>query len=157
MSGTDGSVRIVGGGLMVLPAMVDLGPTPSAQWTDTGIQFALPAAGVWHIDGTVRGVLTVASGTNAWIGARLWDVSLNALVPNSEVLVHQIATTVSAATPVVTESTNRSAPLVVRYAIPGGRIVRLQVVRHYTGPAPAVSRVQSDVNGRTLVRWERVE
>lgn len=157
MAGTGASLRITGGGLMMLPSVVDLGPTASGTWTDTGIQFGLPAAGTWHIDANVRGVLTASDGTNVWIGARLWDVSLNALVPDSEVLVHQLATTVSAATPVITEASNRSAPLVVRYVIPGGRIVRLQVVRHYTGPLPAVSRVQSDVNGRTLVRWERVE
>lgn len=155
--GTSASLRVLGGGLMALPAVVDLTSTASGVWTDTGIQFGLPTAGTWHIDANVRGVLTVSDGTNAWIGARLWDVSLNALVPNSEVLVHQIATTVSTATPVITESKNQNAPIMVRYTIQGARTVRLQVVRHYTGPAPAVSRVQSDVNGRTLVRWERVE
>lgn len=156
MSGTSAHIDIRGGGLMVLPVMVDLAPTASGTWTDTGIQFSLPQSGTWHIDGNVRGVLTVSDGTNAWIGARLWDVSLNQLVPDSEVLVHQIATSVSTATPVITESKNQAAPMTVRYVIPAGRIVRLQVVRHYTGPAPAVSRVQSDTNGRTLVRWERV-
>lgn len=157
MAGTSASLRILGSGLMVLPATVDLGPTASGTWTDTGIQVGLPNAGTYHLDGNVRGVLTVADGTNAWIGARLWDVSLNQLVPDSEVLVHQIATSVSTATPVITEAKNQAAPMTVRYVIPGGRIVRLQVVRHYTGPAPTVSRVQSDVNGRTLLRWERVE
>ncbi|MFH9439016.1 hypothetical protein [Streptomyces rochei] len=101
-------------------------------------------------------MLSAADGTNCWIGARLWDVTGGALVPDSEVLVQQIDLNVSTATPVITQGENQHAAILVPYTVPASRLVRLQVVKHYTGPNPSTARVQSDANGRTTMRWERI-
>ncbi|MEU2264928.1 hypothetical protein ABZ568_00440 [Streptomyces olindensis] len=154
--GTSSSIRISERGYAELPAIVDLAATGTGVWVNTGLQLTLPVAGTYHLDVNVRGVLTASDGTNAWIGARLFDVTANAVVPDSEVLVHQIATSVSPATTVVTQGTNRHAPILVPYTVPGSRLVRLQAVKHFSGPNPSVARVQTDVNGRTTMRFERV-
>ncbi|MFE3032928.1 hypothetical protein ACFXKY_14950 [Streptomyces canus] len=154
--GTSSSIRISGHGYAELPAVVDLTDTASGTWVNTGLQVTLPVAGTYHLDANVRAVLTVADGTNVWIGARLFDVTAGAVVPDSEVLVQQIDLHVSTATPAITQGVNQHAPILVPYAVPGSRLVRLQAVKVYTGPAPAVARVQSDGTGRTTLRYERV-
>ncbi|MFI2434636.1 hypothetical protein [Streptomyces sp. NPDC018693] len=154
--GTSSSIRISERGFLELPAMVDLTATGTGVWVNTGLQVTLPVAGTYHLDANVRGVLNATDGTNCWIGARLWDVTAGALVPDSEVLVQQIALSVSTATPVVNQAENQHAPILVPYTIPGSRLVRLQIVKHYSGPNPSAARVQSDANGRTTLRWERI-
>ncbi|MDP4501065.1 hypothetical protein [Nonomuraea turcica] len=154
--GTSSSIRISERGYAELPAMVDLAGTGTGVWVNTGLQLTLPVAGTYHLDASVRSVLNATDGTNAWIGARLFDVTAGAVVPDSEVLVQQIDTAVSPATTVVTIGTNQNAPILIPYAVPGSRLVRLQVVKHFSGPAPSVARVQSDGNGRTTLRYERI-
>ncbi|MGW4731836.1 hypothetical protein ACWEQC_22180 [Streptomyces shenzhenensis] len=153
---TSSSIRISERGYAELPALVDLQATATGTWTNTGLQLTLPVAGTYHLDANVRAVLVAADGTNAWIGARLYDVTAGVVVPDSEVLIQQIDTIVSTATPVVTQGVNQHAPILIPYAVPGSRLVRLQVVRRYSGPAPTTARVQSDTTGRTTLRYERV-
>ncbi|KUN32548.1 hypothetical protein AQJ11_03200 [Streptomyces corchorusii] len=154
--GTSSSIQIVGQGYAELPAVVDLGATGTGVWVNTGLQLTLPAAGTYHLDANVRSVLTASDGTNVWIGARLFDVTAGVVVPDSEVLVQQIATSVSPATTVVTQGTNQHASILVPYSVPGSRLVRLQAVKTFSGPAPSVARIQSDGSGRTTLRYERV-
>lgn len=154
--GTSSSLQIRGHGYAELPALVDLTDTASGAWANTGLQVTLPVAGTYHLDANVRSVLTTADGTNAWIGARLFDVTAGAVVPDSELLVQQLDLSVSTATPVITQGVNQHGPILVPYTVPGPRLVRLQAVKNYSGPAPSVARVQSDGNGRTTLRWERV-
>lgn len=154
--GTSSSIRISERGFAELPAMVDLAATGTGVWVNTGLQLTLPVAGTYHLDANVRCVLTASDGTNVWIGARLFDVTAGVVVPGSEVLVEQIETTVSPATTVVTQGNNQQAPILIPYAVPGSRLVRLQVVKNLSGPAPSAARVHSDGNGRTTLRYERV-
>lgn len=153
---TSSSINIQGHGYAELPALVDLQPTATGTWVNTGLQLTLPVAGTYHLDANVRSVLVAADGVNVWIGARLFDVTAGAVVPDSEVLVQQIDTGVSTATPVVTQSTNQHAAILVPYTVLGSRLVRLQVVKHFSGGNSTVARVQSDGNGRTTLRYERV-
>jgi hypothetical protein len=139
-----------------MPAPVDLQPTASGTWTDTGLAVALPAAGTYHLDAVVRATLHVDSPANAWIGARLWDVQAGAVVPNSELLVYQVAITVSPATSNLAEAGNQSGTISVPYTVPGPRTVRVQAARVNAQGASAIARVISDVNGRSTLRWERV-
>jgi hypothetical protein len=154
--GTSASIRITDRGFDTLPAAVDLAATASGTWTNTGCQVTLPVAGTYHLDAVVRANLSANDGTNCWIGARLFDVTAGVVVPDSEVLVYQISHTVSPATTVVTEGGNQHAPIAVPYAVPSSRLVRLQVVKTFSGPAPGVARVLSDANGRTTLRYERI-
>lgn len=153
---TSSSIRITEHGYAELPAAVDLQPTASGAWTNTGLQLTLPTAGTYHLDANVRANLSVTDGTNAWIGARLWDVTVGALVPGSEVLVYQLSTSVSPATTVVTQGGNQNGAILVPYTVPASRLVRLQVMRIYSGPSPTVARVLSDGNSRTTLRYDRV-
>ncbi|WP_413808117.1 hypothetical protein [Streptomyces sp. OE57] len=154
--GTSSSIRISERGFDTLPAAVDLQPVGTGVWTNTGCQVTLPAAGTYHLDATVRATLTAADGVNVWIGARLWDVTAGVVVPDSEVLVYQIANTVTPATTAVTEGGNQSGAVLVPYTVPGSRVIRLQAVRNVAGGNSSVARVISDANGRTTLRFERI-
>lgn len=156
MTGTAGSVSIRATGFAVLPATVDLLSTASGTAVDTGLEITLPVAGTYQLDAMVRAALTAGDGTNVWIAAHLYDVTVGAIVPNSEVIVHQLAITLSAHPPTLGESSNGSAPIMVEYTVPGPRRIRLRAIRVYTGAAPTMSRVQTDGNGRTTLRYERV-
>ncbi|MET8609818.1 hypothetical protein [Streptomyces misionensis] len=153
---TASSVRIVERGFAVLPANVNLTGTVSGAWQNSGCEVTLTAAGAYHLDAVVRATLNASDGTNVWIGARLFDVTAGAVVPNSEALVYQIANSVSPTTTVVTEGGNQAVPIAVPYTVPGPRVIRIQVVKNYTGPAPATAQVISDANGRTTLRYERI-
>ncbi|MET9818334.1 hypothetical protein [Streptomyces sp. NPDC006355] len=156
MAGTAASFRLIGHGFRVLPAGIDLQPTASGTWTDTGLEVVLPAAGTYHLDAVVRGNLHCDTPVNAWIGARLFDVTAGAVIPASELLVYQISLQVSPATSNVAEAGNQSGTISIPYTVPGPRTVRLQVVRVNSVGSAAIARVLSDVNGRTTLRYERV-
>ncbi|MFF4179720.1 hypothetical protein [Streptomyces sp. NPDC001750] len=150
---TSSSIRITGDGLAVLAGTVDLQPTASGTWTNTGLELTLPAAGVYHLDASVRGALTGSSVVNTWIMARFWDVTAGAIVPNSEVLVHQIS--LNSAGAAVTGG-NQYGVISIRYAVPAARLVRLQAARVNGAGASASAAIVSADNGRTTLRYERV-
>ncbi|MFJ8852365.1 hypothetical protein [Streptomyces sp. NPDC102437] len=151
---TSSSIRITGDGFAVLAGNVDLQPTASGAWTNTGLELTLPAAGVYHLDASVRAALSGTSTVNTWIVARLWDVTAGALVPSSEVLVHQIS--LSTAGAAVTNGSNQHGAISVRYAVPAARLVRLQVARVNGAGASASAAILSADNGRTTLRYERI-
>ncbi|MTE20278.1 hypothetical protein F0L17_14400 [Streptomyces sp. TRM43335] len=156
MTGTAASLRITRHGFAVLPANVSLQATGSGAWTNTGLQATLPEAGVYHLDASVRGLLNGASNVNAYVLARLLDATTGLLVPDSEVLVHQIAIAHGAGDTSVAVGGNRSASISVRYAVPAPRTVRLQVARVTATGATTNAAVYSDGNGRTTLRYLRV-
>lgn len=154
--GTSSSIAIAGSGYAELPAAVELQTTGTGVWTNTGLQLTLPSAGRYHLDANVRANLTAADGVNAWIGARLFDVTAGVVVPDSEVLVYQIATTVSPAATVVSQAGNQNATILVPYAVTASRVVRLQAARHVSGGNTSTARVLSDISSRTTLRFQRV-
>ncbi|MCX4458679.1 hypothetical protein OOK58_42990 [Streptomyces sp. NBC_01728] len=152
---TSSSVRIDADGFAVLPANVNLNAAASGTFVATGLVLALPSAGTYHLDATVRAFLgTMTTGEGAYIVARLYDVTAAAVVPDSEVLAHQL--TVGAGTSGTLLNWNRTAPIQVRYTVPGARTIRLEAARFtQTGTTDSAS-VVSDGNGRTTLRYERV-
>lgn len=151
---TSSSIRITGNGFAVLDGSVDLQPTATGAWTNTSLELTLPAAGVYHLDASVRGALTGSSAVNTWIMARLWDVTAAAIVPNSEVLVHQLSLNTAGAA--VTSGGNQYGMISIRYAVPAARLVRLQAARVNGAGASASAEIVSANNGRTTLRYERV-
>ncbi|WP_327415395.1 hypothetical protein [Streptomyces sp. NBC_01233] len=153
MTGTSASVRLVERGFAGLPAVVNLQPTASGAWTDTGLQVVLPAAGTYQLDATVRASLAGTSPVNTFVSVRLFDVTAGAAVPDSEVLVHQV--NVSSAT-AVNVGNNVSGPIQVEYAIPGARTVRLQGRRTNVTGASTTAQINDNTDGRTTLRFARI-
>lgn len=153
MTGTAGSIAIRGSGLAVLPAAVELQPSASGVWVDSGLSVALPAAGLYELDATVRASLSAAAGTNTWVRAHLYDVTAGADVPDSEVLVHQLITTAGTG-PI--DGGHDSAPILVTYAVPGPRTIRLEAARHNSFGASTAATLATGPAGRTTLRWRRI-
>jgi hypothetical protein len=152
---TSSSIRIDQQGFAVLPANVNLNAAASGTFVATGLVVSLPSAGTYHLDATVRTLLgTMTTGEGAFIVARLFDVTAGAVVPNSEVLAHQI--TVGAGTSGTLLTWGRTAPIQVRYTIPGARTIRLDAARGTQSGTTDNATVVSDTNGRTTLRYERV-
>ncbi|MEU4406192.1 hypothetical protein AB0F88_16850 [Streptosporangium sp. NPDC023963] len=156
MAGTGASLRLTGHGFATLPAGVDLQPTPTGTWTNTGLQITLPQAGTYHLAASVRGVLTAVTPCNVFILARLLDVTTGAVVPDSEVLVQQIDHAASPAGTVVSSGANQSAPILIAYTVPASRLVRLQVARTNVTGTSGSARIESNASGRTTLLYERV-
>lgn len=153
MSGTDGSLRLVGHGLAELPAAVDLQPTASGAWTTTGLKITLPEAGTYQLDAMVRAYLQGTSPVTASISARLWDETAGAVVPRSELWVNQIG--ISAPAGIVTGAQN-TASLHAEYAVPAARVLRLEAARTNFLGSTTTAGVASNTDGRTMLRFSRI-
>ncbi|WP_019061693.1 hypothetical protein [Streptomyces prunicolor] len=152
---TSSSIRIVEDGFAVLPANVDLNAAPSGTFVATGLVLTLPSAGTYQLDATVRAFLgTMTTGEGAYIVARLYDVTAKAVIPDSEALAHQLL--VGAGTSGTLLTWNRTAPIQVRYTIPGARTIRLEAARVTQSGITDSASVNSDGNGRTTLRYQRV-
>ncbi|MET9462423.1 hypothetical protein ABZY05_46750 [Streptomyces canus] len=152
---TSSSIRIQSDGFAALPANVNLNAAASGTFVATGLALALPTAGTYLLDATVRTVLgTMTTGENGFIVARLYDVTAAAVIPNSEVLAHQIG--VAPGTSPTLLAWNRTAPIQVRYTVPGARTSRLEAARVTSSGTTDSASVISDGNGRTTLRYERV-
>ncbi|MFI0827292.1 hypothetical protein ACH4Q7_22870 [Streptomyces roseolus] len=153
--GTSSSIRIGGGGFAVLPANVNLNAAASGAFVATGLVLALPSAGAYHLDATVRAVLgTMTTGEGAHIVARLYDVTAGAVVPDSEALAHQL--NVAAGTSATLLAWNRTASIQVRYVVPAARTIRVEAARITQSGTTDNASVISDANGRTTLRWKRI-
>ncbi|MCC9686865.1 hypothetical protein [Streptomyces sp. MNU103] len=153
MSGTTGSIALRGSGLAVLTATVDLQPSASGVWVDSGLTVALPSAGLYELDATVRAGLNADEGTNTWTRAHLYDVTAGADVPDSEVLVHQLITTAGTG-PV--NGGHGSAPILVTYAVAGPTVIRLEAARHTSYGVTTAATLATGPAGRTTLRWRRI-
>lgn len=156
MSGTNAGVfRIPEYGFAALPANVNLNAAASGTFVATGLALTLPSAGSYNLDATVRMVLgTMTTGEGAHIVARLYDVTAGAVVPDSEVLAHQL--NVTAGTSATLLTWNRAAAILVPYTVPGARMIRLEAARFTTSGTTDSASVISDTNGRTTLRYERI-
>lgn len=154
MSGTGASLTLSGHGFAQLPATLDLQPTASGAWTDTGLQVMLPGAGTYHLDATARGALAAVSPVNAYISARLWDVTLGVIVPGSETILTQI--NLNASSGVVSSGINGTSPIAVEYTVTAPRTVRLQARRLNAAGASTTASIPVNADGRTTLRYHRV-
>src|SRR4051812_6233938 len=77
-------------GIAYLPVGLNLQPTASGTWANSSLQVTLPTAGIYTLDLDVRGRLAGKPPINAYIVARLFNVTTAAVLPNSERLITQI-------------------------------------------------------------------
>lgn len=156
MTGTGAAyARPAESGHAVLAAVLNLQPTASGTWSNTTLEVVLPSAGTWNLDAVVRGNLSGVSPVNAWISARLFDVTTGAVVPNTESMVYQVGVTASAPTS-ITDGGNQGGGIATRYTTTGPRTIRLQAQRTNSVGASTVAAIHSDGFGRTTLRYARV-
>ncbi|MFI7467430.1 hypothetical protein [Nonomuraea sp. NPDC049646] len=155
MTGTAASLDIRATGFAVLPSGVDLMPGASGAWVDIALSLALPAAGTYHLDAVVRGNIgRMTTGENAYIGARLWDVTAGVVVPNSEAIVVQIAEFAGGGPTAL--QWNGSAAISVEYAVTSPRTIRLQANRVDISGTTEVAGLGSGGIQQTTLRYARV-
>ncbi|MFJ1528292.1 hypothetical protein ACIOFV_07665 [Streptomyces mirabilis] len=154
MTGTAASMRLTEHGFVQLAAILDLQPTASGTWNDSGLQVTLPVAGTYEVDASVRAALSGTSPVNTFISARLWDVTAGAVVPGSEVILNQISLTPVA--PAITSGLNVTGPIQVEYDVPGARVVRLQGRRVNATGASIGASILANTDGRTTLRFKRI-
>ncbi|MFF6801141.1 hypothetical protein [Streptomyces sp. NPDC012616] len=155
MTGTAASIDTRGHGFAVLPAGVDLMSAASGAWIDLGLSLALPAPGTYHLDAVVRGNIgRMSTGENAFIAARLWDVTAGVVVPASEAIVVQIAEFAGGAATAL--QWNGSAAISVEYAAPSPRTVRLEAARTDISGTTEVAGIGSGALQQTTLRYARV-
>lgn len=156
MTGTSASLRAVADrhGIADLPELVDLQGVASGVWRNTGCQLTLPAAGTYQLDAMVRASLGGVSPLNAWISARLFNVSDNVTVPDALALVVQANVSASAGN--VTFGQNVTAPIVAECTVDGPTLIRVQVARTIAVGAPTSARIHGQSDGQTRLRYRQI-
>jgi hypothetical protein len=141
------------GGIAHLQTNLNLQPTASGTWADSSLQVTLPQAGTYDLDLDVRGQLSGLPPVNAFIVARLWNVTSSAALPQSERLVNQIIdlNAGDAAT-----GNNATAPISERIRVNQPTTIRLQAKRVNAVGTTVEAAIFSDANGYTSFRYERV-
>lgn len=108
---------------------VGLGAAPFDTWTTvTGAQLTLPEAGVYEVIADVQGgVIMQGSVSNAWLQARLFDVTANAAVPLTTRTI-----TLFAATPAVgvIHTLHGNASAAALYQVAGPTTIRVEGLKH---------------------------
>lgn len=153
MSGTGASLRLSGHGFVAPSFNTDLQTTPSGTWTDTPVEVTLPGPGIYHLDASVRAAITGVSVVNAWVSARLRDVTNGVVLPGSEVIVNQIYDAPVAGT---THSPNVTGPIQVEYTAPGPAVIRIQGARFNSTGATTAALILGGPTAQTTLRFQRV-
>ncbi|MDX2813437.1 hypothetical protein PV410_12870 [Streptomyces sp. PA03-5A] len=154
MSGTGASLRYVEHGSATLATILNLVPTPSASWNDTALSVTLPSAGTYQLDASVRCGLLVGSPSEAFIRARLFDVTAGVVLPDSTVMVLQLSPPDSAANG--NSRGNATAPIQVEYTVTQPTVIRLQGSRTLTNGTAANATIASNADGLTTLRYRRI-
>lgn len=121
---------------------------PNGTWTNIPLQVTLPSTGTYSLDADVRGRLSGSSPGNAYITARLWNVTTQSVVPESERIVYQIIS------PAV--GGNQTAPISELIDVNGPTKIQLQARRNDAQGAAPIAQIYSDANGYTSLRYETV-
>ncbi|HEU5158667.1 MAG TPA: hypothetical protein VFU43_16840 [Streptosporangiaceae bacterium] len=146
-----GAVKRGPSGIAYLPGLLNLQPTPSGTWVDSALQVTLPRAGTYSLDADVRGRLAGVPPINAFIVARLWNVTSGTVVPNSARIITQLADLSDAGAAAL----NTTAPISERISVGGPTTIRLQGVRFNASGATTVAEIRSDASGLTSLRFEQ--
>ncbi|MEV0354091.1 hypothetical protein AB0H88_50830 [Nonomuraea sp. NPDC050680] len=141
-------------GIAYLPANVDLQPTASGTWVNTGLQVTLPSAGTYALDLDVRARLQGVPPVNTYMVARLWNVASGAALPNSERILSQLIDTTSAGAGIIAKNT--TSPISERITVTGPTTIRLQAQRTNAFGASTIAAIWSDSAGRTSFRFGRI-
>ena len=126
---------------------------PAGAWTDIPVQVVLPRAGTYDLDADVRGRLSGVPSVNAYITARLWDVSTGAAVPQSERLVYQM---IDLNTGAAEAGGNGTAPISELIRVNGPTTIRIQAVHYDAVGGASIAQIYSDTVGYTSLRYDRV-
>ncbi|MEY9935589.1 hypothetical protein ABH926_010271 [Catenulispora sp. GP43] len=124
---------------------------PNGVWTDTPLEVDLPRAGTYDLDANVRGRLGGTPAVNAYISARLWDVTAGAEVPQSERLVYQI---IDLNPGTAQAGGNGTAPIDELITVDKPTTIRLQARSVNTAGAASIAQVYSDGSGYTSLRFD---
>ncbi|MEY9886701.1 hypothetical protein ABIA35_002335 [Catenulispora sp. MAP12-49] len=135
-------------GIAYLNTQVNL---PNGVWTDTPVEVNLPHAGTYDLDANVRGRLAGNPAVNAYITARLWNVTANAELPQSERLVYQIID-LNAGT--AQAGGNNTAPIDELVTVDKPTTIRLQARRVDAAGAASIAQIYSDGQGYTSLRFD---
>jgi hypothetical protein len=140
-------------GIAHLSGVADLQQTASGTWTNTGLRVTLTRPGTYALDADVRARLSGVPQVNTFIVARLWNVTADAALPDSERICNQIID--SNAGDALTGQ-NTTVPISERVTVTGPTIIELQAERVNAAGASAVASIYSDANGRTSLRYDQV-
>lgn len=122
---------------------------PPGVWTDTPLEVNLPFPGEYELDADVRGRLVGTSPVNAFITARLWDVTSGAAVSNSERLVYQSIGDAGTGQ----GSGNGTAPISELIRVTAPTTIRLQAMRTDATGTATIAQIHSDTQGFTSLRY----
>lgn len=110
-------------------------------FVDTGLAVALPEAGTYLLLADVRGVLTVSGSPPGWLAAKLRNVTDNADVTNSEVML--------VLTGAVNTNLQQTGSIKVLLEVNGAKVIKLYAKRDGASSSFSLSQIDSDANGRT--------
>lgn len=149
---SDPAPRAVGEpGIAYLLTNLDLQPTASGTWTNSGLAVTLSEPGTYDLDVDVRGAIAGIPPFNAFITARLWNATTGTVVDGSErIVVHVIDHNTGAAR----TGTNDTAPISERITVDRAptRIV-LQAQRTLAAGQTTLAGIFSNAAGRTSFRF----
>jgi hypothetical protein len=145
---------IVPSGIAYLPANVDLQPTASGTWTNTGLQVTLPEAGTYALDLDVRTRFSGVPPVNTFMVGRLWNVAAGTTLPNSERILSQLIDGTPAGAGGIGKNT--TTPISEHITVSGPTTIRLQAQRTNAVGASAIAAVWTDGNGRTSFRFSKI-
>lgn len=131
-------------GRAVLGSDLDLSVPASGVWTSTGLSIALPTAGTYIVEQSVRSTITAPSNT-AYVLSRLYNVTAGAAVANSEVLGTYTGGSASA----IKGTFAASVPITVTAAT----TIRLEANRNGTVTS---AQVETSSSGRTALTWWKI-
>ncbi|MCG5220840.1 hypothetical protein [Streptosporangium sp. KLBMP 9127] len=141
-------------GIAYLPANVDLQPTASETWVDTGLQVTLPKAGTYALDLDVRARLQGVPPVNTYMVARLRNVTSGSVIPNSERILSQLIDFTTAGAGIIAKNT--TSPISERITVTRPTTIRLQAQRTNSVGASTIAAIWSDGAGRTSFRFDRI-
>jgi hypothetical protein len=136
-------------GVAVLATQITLLPN---VWTDTPLVVHLPHAGTYAIDADVRGRLAIPAGSNAFIVARLNNLTTSTPIAQTERLVYQVVDLNPAGGPAM--GGNETAPISHVVTVVRPTDIEVQgLLRIGAGGTVLVSQLYSDPNGYTTLRY----
>ncbi|WP_103339709.1 hypothetical protein [Amycolatopsis sp. CA-126428] len=136
-------------GVAALATQITLLPN---AWTDTPLIVHLPHAGTYAIDANVRGRLATSAGSNAFIVARLNNLTTSTPITQTERLVYQVMDLNPAGGPAM--GGNETAPISHVITVVSPTDIELQgLLGVAAGGKVLASQIYSDPNGYTTLRY----
>lgn len=144
----------VSSGIAYLPANVDLQPTTSGTWINTGLRVTLPRPGTYALDLDVRARLQGVPPINTYLVARLWNVTSGTVIPNSERILSQLIDDTAADAGTIAKNT--TSPISEHITVTRPTTIQLQAQRINVIGASTIAAIWSDGAGRTSFRFDRI-